>query len=158
MDMIGKESLEAMLSEFEGTILFVSHDRYFVNKIADSLIVFNGSNATHLPFTYEEYLAKRDTLPSTNSPTEKKIEVVKSGKEDYNRAKERAKQERRLAKVNQLISELEVRIDEKTKEQSLEINQSNYELLCSISQEIEELENQLLALLEECEELENALK
>ena len=158
MDMIGKESLEAMLSEFEGTILFVSHDRYFVNKIADSLIVFNGSSATHLPFTYEEYLAKRDTLPSINPPTEKKIEVVKSGKEDYNRAKERAKQERRLAKVNQLISELEVRIDEKTKEQSLEINQSNYELLCSISQEIEELENQLLTLLEECEELENALK
>ena len=147
-----------MLSEFEGTILFVSHDRYFVNKIADSLIVFNGSSATHLPFTYEEYLAKRDTLPSINPPTEKKIEVVKSGKEDYNRAKERAKQERRLAKVNQLISELEVRIDEKTKEQSLEINQSNYELLCSISQEIEELENQLLTLLEECEELENALK
>ena len=156
MDMIGKETLESMLKDFEGTILFVSHDRYFVNKIADSLIVFNGANATHLPFTYEEYMLKKDTLPSLIQ-IEKKTETVKSGKEEYNRAKEKAKQERRLSKVNQLINELEIQIDEKSKEQSLEKNQSDYELLCRISNEIEELENQLLSLLEECEELEKSL-
>lgn len=157
MDMIGKETLESMLEGFEGTILFVSHDRYFVRKIADSLIVFNGANATHLPFTYEEYMLKKDTLPSVNLQIEKKTETVKSGKEDYNRAKEKAKQERRLAKVNQLISELELQIDEKAREQSLEENQSDYELLCKLSNEIEELENQLLTLLEECEVLEKAI-
>lgn len=158
MDMIGKETLETMLDSFEGTILFVSHDRYFVKKIADSIIVFNGENATHLPYTYDEYLLKRDTLPSLKVQTEKKENVAKSSKEDYNKSKERARRERRLTRVNQLISELEIQIDEKTKEQSLEENQSNYELLCRLSSEIEELENQLLALLEECEELEKALE
>ena len=40
MDIIGKESLESILKEYKGTLIFVSHDRYFVNKIADSLLVF----------------------------------------------------------------------------------------------------------------------
>ena len=41
MDIIGKESLENILKEYKGTLIFVSHDRYFVNKIADSLLIFN---------------------------------------------------------------------------------------------------------------------
>ncbi len=43
MDIVGKESLELLLKEYTGTILFVSHDRFFVNKIADSLLVFTKS-------------------------------------------------------------------------------------------------------------------
>lgn len=158
MDMIGKEALEAMLSSFEGTILFVSHDRYFVNKIADSLIVFDAFGARHLPYTYDEYMEKRDTL-SVSAPTEAKTEPqVKKGKDDYNRSKERAKRERRLARVTQLISEVEEKIEQKTNEQSLDENQSNYEKLCQLSSDIEALEAELLALLEESEELETALQ
>ena len=66
--------------------------------------------------------------------------------------------ERRLAKVYSLIEETEGKIEEKTKEESLEENQSDYERLLSISKEIEELEVELLTLMEECESLENALK
>ena len=40
MDIIGKESLELLLKEYTGTIIFVSHDRFFVNKIADTLLIF----------------------------------------------------------------------------------------------------------------------
>ena len=157
MDMIGKETLEAMLSEFEGTILFVSHDRYFVKKLAESLLVFDEVGARHLPYTYEEYLEKRDSLVfepkgNTSAPV-----VESSGKADYNRLKERARLERRLTRVNQLILELEGKIEARTAELSLEENQSDYERLCEISSEIEALEGELLALLEEQEQIENAL-
>ena len=158
MDMIGKETLENMLECFEGTILFVSHDRYFVKKIADSLLVFDQNGATYLPYTYDEYLRYRDTI-DTKPQSQSKMEIeVKKGKDDYNRSKEIAKKQRRLAKVSSLIEETEGKIDEKSKELSLDENQSNYEKLCQLSNEIEELENQLLELLEESEQLENELK
>ena len=48
MDIIGKESLENVLSKYKGTMLFVSHDRYFVNKIADSLLIFEPNKVTYL--------------------------------------------------------------------------------------------------------------
>ena len=158
MDMIGKETLESMLESFEGTILFVSHDRYFIKKMAESLIVFDGNEAKYLPLTYEEYLEKRDTLsPVFEKKTVEEPKIAK-GKDDYQKSKERARQERRLNKVYELIAEVEKQIDEKTKEQGLEENQSDFERLMKISSELEELENRLLELLEECEALENALK
>ena len=58
MDIIGKESLENILKEYKGTLIFVSHDRYFVNKIADSLLVFKPNNVTFFDGTYEEYEEK----------------------------------------------------------------------------------------------------
>ena len=158
MDMIGKETLEAMLDSFEGTILFVSHDRYFVKKIADSLIVFDQNGATYLPYTYDEYLKYRDTLSPKIAEAVKAEPEIKKGKDDYNRSKELAKKQRRLVKVAQLIEETEAKIDEKSAELSLDENQSDYERLCQLSNEIEELENQLMELLEESEQLENELK
>ena len=158
MDMIGKETLEEMLLAFEGTILFVSHDRYLVSKLAQSLIVFEESSAKHYDYTYSEYLEKRDGLITDSAPTIKEEKSVSRGKEDYLRNKERAKSERRLQRVKTLINELEEKIEEKTKETELDVNQSDYEKLCQLSNELEELENQLLALYEEQEELENLLK
>ena len=157
MDMIGKESLEEMLLAFEGTILFVSHDRYLVKKLAESLIVFDKSGAKHYQYTYDEYIEKREGLDSQEIKEVKEETPLSRGNLDYQRSKERAKRERRLTKVRELISQLEEKIELKTMEQGMEENQSDYEKLCKISEELLELENQLLALYEECEELENTL-
>ena len=59
MDIIGKESLENILKEYKGTLIFVSHDRYFVNKIADSLLIFNSNGVTYFNGTYTEYEEKQ---------------------------------------------------------------------------------------------------
>ena len=56
MDIIGKESLENLLKEYSGTLILVSHDRYFVNKIADSLLIFEKGNVKYFNGTYEEYM------------------------------------------------------------------------------------------------------
>ena len=58
MDIVGKESLEAMLKEYSGSVLFVSHDRYFVKEIADSLLVFEEGAVNYYPYGYEQYWEK----------------------------------------------------------------------------------------------------
>ena len=56
LDIISKEALENALSDYDGTILFVSHDRYFIKKIATSCLVLDGDNATYYPNGYEDYI------------------------------------------------------------------------------------------------------
>lgn len=58
MDIIGKESLEDMIMDYSGTVLLVSHDRYFVQKIATSLLVFKEGEVKYYPYGYKEYELK----------------------------------------------------------------------------------------------------
>lgn len=60
MDIVGKESLEEMLKEYKGTLIFVSHDRYFVKKIADSLLIFEKNKVTYFDGNYEEYMRAKE--------------------------------------------------------------------------------------------------
>ena len=161
MDMIGKETLENMLSEFEGTILFVSHDRYFVKKLADSLLVFEGNNATFYDYTYDEYILKKNegTLPTlANETIIPKDEPMKKGKESFLAGKEKAKMERRLAKLNEKILLLDEEISQKKLELESDEVMSDYVKLCALNDEIEALENEQFAILEELDEIENKLK
>ncbi len=59
MDMIGKEALESMLREYEGTVLFVSHDRYFIRQVATGILDFTATGVNKYDMTYEEYLKTR---------------------------------------------------------------------------------------------------
>ena len=59
MDILGKEALEHMLASFNGTVLFVSHDRYFIRQIATGILEFEGGVVTHYPHTYEDYLYEK---------------------------------------------------------------------------------------------------
>ena len=61
MDMIGKETLEAMLSSFAGTVIFVSHDRYFVKKVATQILDMRHDGVKLYPFGYEDYVEKSET-------------------------------------------------------------------------------------------------
>ena len=60
MDIIGKESLENILKEYAGTLIFVSHDRYFINKVADSLLIFEKNKVAYFDDTYEAYMRYKE--------------------------------------------------------------------------------------------------
>ena len=60
MDIVGKETLESMLKDYKGTLIFVSHDRYFVKKVATQLLVFEDSTTNLYQFGYEQYQEKLD--------------------------------------------------------------------------------------------------
>ncbi|MFQ7768183.1 MAG: ATP-binding cassette domain-containing protein [Fusicatenibacter saccharivorans] len=63
MDLAGKEALEKMLTSYEGTVLFVSHDRYFINQVATGILEFGESDVQFYGMNYAQYLEeiKRQT-------------------------------------------------------------------------------------------------
>lgn len=69
MDIVGKETLESMLKDYKGTLIFVSHDRYFVKKVATQLLVFEDGTTNLYQFGYEQYQEKldREALESKNT-------------------------------------------------------------------------------------------
>lgn len=115
MDITSKESLEAMLLNFEGTIIFVSHDRYFVNKIATKLLIFEEGSAKYFDGNYAEYIDPfvKQTEKGTAKPILPKPEKIEypidydDPKEEdpllslspYMASKEKSKLSARLAKV-----------------------------------------------------------
>ena len=75
MDIIGKESLENLLKAYEGTVIVVSHDRYFINKIADCLLIFKENGVEYFDGTYAEYIEKNESEEEkvvSKEPKEKK--------------------------------------------------------------------------------------
>lgn len=83
MDMIGKETLEAMLMNFPGTVIFVSHDRYFVKKVATRLLVMDENGSQMFNFGYEEYEEKYSPLVNISRNASDKKNVNK-GTGGYN--------------------------------------------------------------------------
>ncbi len=75
MDIISKEHLENILKDYPGTLIFVSHDRYFVKKLASSLLVFENNNITYYPYGYSQYdeQRKENIIVKKDSKINKKI-------------------------------------------------------------------------------------
>jgi ATP-binding cassette subfamily F protein 3 len=59
MDIRARETIESALSTYRGTLLFVSHDRYFIRQAADAILVFEGDQVMYYPFGYEHYLERK---------------------------------------------------------------------------------------------------
>ena len=149
MDILGKETLEDMLMNYSGTLIFVSHDRYFVKKVADKILSFEKNEVKLYPFGYDEYLEKQQSdknIPS--SPTESKQ------KKTYTTpGKEKAKRERAIKKAQTNIDQLEKKLDELHEEINKEENISNYVLLTELQNQIDETEELLLYAMEDLDEL-----
>ena len=58
MDIRAKETLESAFQAYRGTILFVSHDRYFIRQVADAVLIFDNHSAMYYPFGYEHYIER----------------------------------------------------------------------------------------------------
>ena len=148
LDIVGKETLETMLGDYQGTLIFVSHDRYFVSKLADRLLVFEGDKATFYPMTYSDY-------ELTKKPVEEvKQEGVKTGgKKYYSPSRERNKMQKRAEKLETLIAE----IDEKLTALNDEMNSpevfSDYVKVGEIQSEIDNLSSTQSQYMDEWAEL-----
>ena len=168
MDIIGRETLENMLKEYTGTVILVSHDRYFVNKVADRLLVFEKGKAVPYSFRYDEYEEKLQagTLPLQNDNSDKDDSKAvsdnvsknngfpnktdnKSARDDYLSLKERSKREKRAKKLEELIEEYDEKIavlDEKLNNPDIS---SDYQELSKLQEEKEKLEKEQEELSEE---------
>ena len=152
MDIISKETLEDMLAGYTGTLIFVSHDRYFVKKLAEKLIVFEDGGATFFDGGYNEYLLKTAAPKEEKSVTRE--EKAKPQKKTYTTPlKEKQKLERAIKKAEEKIALLEELIAGLKTEQALPENQTDYLKLQEIQGEIDEAEEKLLLAMAEWESL-----
>ena len=150
MDIVGKESLELLLKEYTGTILFVSHDRFFVNKIADSLLVFTKLGVKYYDKTYSEY-----ELEKQEEVEEKVVEQKKEKNTNnlYLQQKEQARKDARIKKIEREIDELEKQVAQLKEELQKEENYTDYEKLSEIQNKIDELNGKIETLMIEWEDL-----
>lgn len=157
MDIVGKETLENMIKNFEGSVLVVSHDRYFIKKVADSLLVFEEGKVTYYPYGYEEYIEK---INAEVINEEKKSEIkndISNNKKDYLDRKEKAKNERKAKKIEDEISKIELEIETLKNEINDESNSSDYVKLQEIYNEIARKEEEVMELMQKWEEIDRII-
>lgn len=149
MDIVGKETLEDILKQFEGTVLFVSHDRYFIKEISDSLLVFEKDGVKFLEYGYSQYLEMQNQPALKTEMPEK----PKPKKTFTTPLKEISKKERAIKKQEEKIALLEEKIDGISLELGLEENLSDYLKLYELQKELEEVRTELDIALNEWETL-----
>ena len=169
MDIIGKESLENILKEYEGTLIFVSHDRYFVKKLANKILEFTKNGVIFFDGTYEEYLEYKEKNNkeieerSKNRNENKKENEVnfiennkeRSSKEQYLLNKEITKRKNKMKKLEEEIENIEKQIEEIETEMQRKENITNYVKLNDLQKEKEELNKKIEDKMIEWEELNN---
>ena len=158
MDIVGKETLEKMLKDYEGTILFVSHDRYFIKQISNKLLSFENGYSEFFAFGYEDYLAKKAAEAEKEKEQSAIATKVKETKTYDNPGKERSKLQRKVAKIEETIEEYEKNIANKKEELLNPEYASMYTKLSEIQEEIDELEEKLMEVMEEWETVTKELE
>ena len=155
MDIIGKETLENMLKEYKGTVIFVSHDRFFVKKIADCILSFENGNTKFYNYRYEYYLEKREENKLGEKEVKKEESKVK--KQYNNPLKEKDKLERKIAKIEKEISEKEEKIKALENELLKEEIYLDYMKVCEIENRITNLKSEIEDDMNKWETLEKEL-
>lgn len=156
LDIKSREMLEDALADFSGTILAVSHDRYFINKLANRILRINNKKLENYPGDYTYFLEKSSKSTSVDTSATRKI--ISQEKVDYQTQKKNAAEERkrknRLEKIEKEISDIEESISECEKEMALPEVVSDYIKCAELSEKCEELNEKLLSLYEEWESLQ----
>lgn len=166
LDITSKQVLEDALENYEGTIVFVSHDRYFINKIANKVLDITEDDYSIYLGNYDYYLEKREQeLIAKKIKEEKTEEVQEKVVNDYVLGKEEKKRIRKLERTREELLEKIESLEEKvssvnnelTKEEvytdAIKVQEYN-EKLRSLNQEIEDLNNTWLEIEEELESLQ----
>ena len=152
LDIPGKESLEDALKEFEGTILFVSHDRYFISRLATKLLVMESDGSYHFfEGTYQEYTEAQETNLQKKEEVIKTAEPVK--KATTHKAKNPEAIRRELAKLERMITEKEQELEEKREWRFEPEYYQDAQKMNELDQWIDDIHNELAHLYAKWEEL-----
>lgn len=155
MDIIGKETLENLLKEYKGTVIFVSHDRFFVNKICDCLLIFEKDKVTYFEGKYEEYEEKKNAEVQEKVIEIKKEKIVKN---TYLMQKEKNKVLAKIKKIEKEIEEDEGKIKELNNELLNDTIFSDYIKLQEIQDKIDNLNYKLKENMETWEKLQESIE
>lgn len=158
LDITSKEILEDALEAYEGTLLYVSHDRYFINRTAQKILELSGKKFTEYLGNYDYYLQKRAENIIVNDNTGRSAIATEDnqGKLDWKEMKKQAgekkKRERELKKCEARIAEVEEKIEELEREMADPAIASNVAKLQELFKEQSAYNEELVELYEKWEE------
>ena len=146
LDISSKEVLEEALKSFEGTILFISHDRYFINKIATRVIEVQKDQCLSYNGNYDDYLAQKTPVVET---TQKVVTEARQRQIIDKKTKNEIK------KLERTIDSLEKEINSLKEELTSEEVMNNYKKYNEITDSIDEKEMELMEIMEKWEQLQS---
>ena len=162
LDIVSKEVLEDALNHYTGTVLFVSHDRYFINTVATRILELENQGLTNYIGNYDYYLEKKETMVNFTAAPSKMVSVEEAtadtdSKLDWKQQKEQQAQLRKkqneLKKVESRIEELEDRDKEIDAELEKKEIFTNVAEVTKLSKEKDAIQTKLEELYEKWEEL-----
>ena len=150
LDIPGKEALEESLRGFTGSILFVSHDRYFIKQLATGLIRFEDGKAEFIDKTYDEYMeseASKPLLSSSHEPEKKSVS------ENTRRQISPEARKREIAKIEKQITEKETELEDMRALRFEPEYYQDYTKMNELDQDIDDIHNEIAHLEKRWEEL-----
>lgn len=157
LDTTSREALEESLKSYEGTMLIISHDRYFINKLADRILELKPEGMTEYLGNYDYYMEKRLEKSGQDSGKTQTETKKSAGAIDYKMKKEMQAQERKrrsmLKKTEQEIEETELEMEKVNKQLADPEVTSDYQKLIELSGKLEELKTKQEQLYEQWAEL-----
>ena len=163
LDIVSKEILEQALNRYTGTVLFVSHDRYFINAAATRILDLSGRRLTNYVGNYDYYLEKKEELEAagTLASASAEISAASDAKLDWQQQKE---QQARLRKLQNDLKRTENRIEElETRDKEIDASLEKEEIFTDVaevtklSKEKETIREELDTLYEQWEKLQENL-
>ena len=152
MDIIGKETLEKLLMDFSGTVIVVSHDRYLINRVAKSLIVFENGGVKYFDGTFDEY-EEKEKETAEEVAKDKPEKTKKTGGERYVESKEEARRKHRVEFLEKKITALEEELSLARAKLDDETVNTDYKKVMAVEEEIKTIEEKLEPLITEWTEL-----
>lgn len=156
LDLAARESLESALKNFEGTLLFVSHDRYFIQNLADKIIKIEGGKVTEFKGTYDEFTDRKRADDARRAQILQAEQPEKNAQSSYRSKADRAQEAKRKQRVRELeekISVCEAEIDSINAEIAKPEIASDYKLLGEKCARLDALHREADALYAEYEKL-----
>ena len=158
LDIYSREALEAALADYDGTVLMVSHDRYFINKLADRVLGMTSDGIMNSIGGYDEYMERKRRLKTEDAPAVAET----GGSADYKEQKRIQAEKRRVLnrfkKVEDLIEELESETEMLNEEMEKPENASDFSKLAELSERAAEKQAELDKLMEEWELLDKEIE
>ena len=144
LDIESREVLEDALENYDGTMLCVSHDRYFINRLATKILAFDGTNIEPFEGNYDDYINKVMSEQTAKVPKEKKVNEYQLRKE---RESAQRKRQTKIKRLEQSIADLDTQKEEIQKE--LDKSSSDYESILTLTSRLDEVTKQQELLYEE---------
>jgi ATP-binding cassette subfamily F protein 3 len=157
LDAFSREELEKTLLSYSGTLLIVSHDRYFINKLATKIYEISKDGEKCVNGSYDYYLSfmkrQADMMPTEIKPA-KGLDFKQQKELESTKRKLRTK----ISKLEELIAEKEAEKEETENKISLPENASDFTLLAELTTKLEALDNEIFEAMEQWEETQKELE